>query len=77
MDKAWFSKAAAVGCRETSTLKLTMPTRCMADWIKNNYSHVIKRLANGYGINSVEYGYDKVFRDKLYNIINYLTNQEL
>jgi len=53
IDKAWFSKAIAKECSKTATL--TMPTRFMADWIKNNYSHVILRLAGNCRIKRVEY----------------------
>ncbi|WP_305888029.1 DnaA N-terminal domain-containing protein, partial [Rickettsia sp. TH2014] len=41
IDAAWFSKAVAAYYNETKTLTLTMPTRFMADWVRNNYSHVI------------------------------------
>jgi len=34
-----------------------MPTRFMADWIKNNYSHVIRRIAGSEGVKMVEYGF--------------------
>lgn len=57
IDQAWFAKAEAAGCKETKTLTLTMPTRFMADWVKNNYSHVIRRVAVGEGVENVEYGY--------------------
>ncbi|WP_017443562.1 DnaA N-terminal domain-containing protein [Rickettsia gravesii] len=55
IDNVWFSKAVAVGCQETKTLTLTMPTRFMADFMRNNYSYVIRRLASSVGIKSVEY----------------------
>lgn len=55
VDEVWFSKAVAVECRDTATLTLTMPTRFMADWVCNNYSHVIRRLSKRCGINRVEY----------------------
>jgi hypothetical protein len=58
IDKSWFSKAEAKECRETKILTLTMPTRFMADWVRNNYSHVIRRLSEGCGVQSVEYGYE-------------------
>ncbi len=58
IDMAWFSKAAAVECTETSTLILTMPTRFMADWVRNKYSHVITRNAEACGVKRVEYGYE-------------------
>ncbi|HJD59046.1 MAG TPA: hypothetical protein LFV92_07960 [Rickettsia endosymbiont of Ceroptres masudai] len=58
VDTAWFSKAVAVECNNTKTLTLTMPTRFMADWVRNNYSHVIRRLAASCGIKSVEYLYE-------------------
>ena len=57
VDEVWFSKAEDKECRETGTLTLTMPTRFMADWTRNNYSHVIRRLSEGCGIKRVEYGY--------------------
>lgn len=57
IDAAWFSKAEAKESKETKTLTLTMPTRFMVDWIRNNYSHVIRRLAASCGIKSVEYSY--------------------
>nr|ADD74118.1 chromosomal replication initiator protein DnaA-like protein [Rickettsia felis] len=57
IDQAWFAKAEAKECRNTGLLTLTMPTRFMADWVRNNYSHVIRRLSEGYGIKRVEYGY--------------------
>lgn len=56
IDKAWFSKATAKECRATATLTLTMPTRFMADWVRNNYSQVIMRLASGCEIKRVDYG---------------------
>ncbi len=56
IDRVWFSKAAVKECNDTKTL--TMPTRFMADWIRNNYSHVIRRLALGCGVKRVEYGYE-------------------
>jgi len=56
IDAAWFSKAKDVECNDTKTLTLTMPTMFMADWVKNNYSHVIRRLASSsVGIKRVEY----------------------
>ena len=58
IDTVWFSKAVAVECRDTATLTLTMPTRFMSDWVRNNYSHVIRRLAEGCGIKMVEYRYE-------------------
>ncbi|MFP3013043.1 MAG: DnaA N-terminal domain-containing protein [Rickettsia sp.] len=54
----WFSKAEAKECKETKTLTLTMPTRFMSDWMRNNYSHVIRRLSEGCGVKSVEYAYE-------------------
>jgi hypothetical protein len=57
IDEVWFSKAVAAQCNDTKTLTLTMPTRFMADWVRNNYSHVIRRLSAGCGIKMVEYGY--------------------
>ncbi|MFV9890135.1 DnaA N-terminal domain-containing protein [Rickettsia conorii] len=44
IDAVWFSKAEATDDKEKGMLILTMPTRFMADWVKNNYSHVLKRL---------------------------------
>ena len=58
IDQAWFSKAVAVECKETKTLALTMPTRFMSDWVRNNYSHVIRILAVECGIKSVTYLYN-------------------
>lgn len=57
IDEAWFSKAVATECKETNTITLTMPTRFMSDWTRNNYSHVIRRVAETVGIKRVEYGY--------------------
>ncbi|GAA5252531.1 hypothetical protein KNCP2_08190 [Candidatus Rickettsia kedanie] len=57
VDEVWFSKALAVECMETNTLTLTMPTRFIADWIRHNYSHVIRRLSAGCGVDRVVYGY--------------------
>ena len=57
IDEVWFSKAVAAHCNDTKTLTITMPTRFMSDWVRNNYSHVISRLSEGCGINRVEYGY--------------------
>ncbi|CAK6519405.1 DnaA N-terminal domain-containing protein [Rickettsia helvetica] len=54
IDAVWFSKAEATEDKEKGMLILTMPTRFMADWVKNNYSHVLKRLSVGCGINRVE-----------------------
>ena len=59
IDHAWFSKAAAKECKDTKTLTLTMPTRFMSDWIRNNYSHVIRRVGGSTGIKRVEYRYDE------------------
>ncbi len=58
IDTAWFSKAVAVECTETNLLTLTMPTRFMADWVRNNYSYVIRRLSERCGIERVEYRYE-------------------
>ncbi|MCX4084720.1 hypothetical protein N7281_07900 [Rickettsia hoogstraalii] len=58
VDEAWFSKAEATECRATGTLTLTMPTRFMSDWTRNNYSHVIRRLSEGCGVKGVEYRYE-------------------
>ncbi|KJW03735.1 dnaA N-terminal domain protein [Rickettsia argasii T170-B] len=57
IDAVWFSKTEAKECRETKTLTLTVPTRFMADWVKNNYSHVIRRISEGCGVKWVVYGY--------------------
>ncbi|HJD59052.1 MAG TPA: hypothetical protein LFV92_07995, partial [Rickettsia endosymbiont of Ceroptres masudai] len=59
IDEVWFSKAVAKECRETGALTLTMPTRFMSDWIRNNYSHVIRRLAIGIGVKGVEYKFSR------------------
>ncbi|WP_121543471.1 DnaA N-terminal domain-containing protein [Candidatus Rickettsia colombianensi] len=56
IDKVWFSKAEAKECRDTAILTLTMPTKFMADWVCNNYSHAIRRFAGSVGIKRVEYG---------------------
>ncbi|AFC70448.1 chromosomal replication initiator DnaA (plasmid) [Rickettsia amblyommatis] len=56
IDAVWFSKATVREYQETSTLTLTMPTRFMVDWVRNNYSHVIRRLASG--CKMVEYVYE-------------------
>ncbi|MFV9895261.1 MAG: DnaA N-terminal domain-containing protein [Rickettsiales endosymbiont of Dermacentor nuttalli] len=64
IDGVWFSKAETKECRETGTLTLTMPTRFMADWIRNNYSHVIRRLSEGCGVKRVEYGYNVILQRK-------------
>jgi len=58
IDEVWFSKAEAKECIETGLLTLTMPTRFMADWVRNNYSHVIRRFSEGCGVKSVEYRYE-------------------
>ena len=58
IDQAWFSKAEAKECKETKTLTITMPTMFMADWVRNNYSHVIRRLSERCGVKGVEYGYE-------------------
>lgn len=58
IDQAWFSKAVATECKETKTLTLTMPTRFMADWVRNNYSHSIRRVAGSVGVDFVEYVYE-------------------
>ncbi|EER20865.1 MULTISPECIES: DnaA N-terminal domain-containing protein [spotted fever group] len=58
IDTAWFSKAVVKECKETNILTITMPTRFMADWIRNNYSQMIRRLAGNVGVKRVEYGYD-------------------
>lgn len=57
IDKSWFSKAVSTEDKATKTLTLTMPTRFMSDWVKNNYSHVIRRLSEECGIKRVEYYY--------------------
>lgn len=57
IDEVWFSKAVAAHCNDTKTLTLTMPTRFMADWVRNNYSHVIRRFSEGCGVKIVEYKY--------------------
>ena len=58
IDAVWFSKAVAAHCNDTKTLTLTMPTRFMSDWIRNNYLHVIRRLSGGCGVKGVEYRYE-------------------
>ena len=55
IDTVWFSKAIATKCKETKTLTITMQTRFMADWVRNNYSHVIRRITSECGIMVVEY----------------------
>ncbi|MCC8418822.1 MAG: hypothetical protein LN590_04575 [Rickettsia endosymbiont of Glossina mortisans submortisans] len=59
IDKVWFSRVVAKECKDTKTLTITMPTRFMADWVKNNYSHVIRRIAGSTGIKMVEYWYEQ------------------
>ncbi|MGX6959670.1 MAG: DnaA N-terminal domain-containing protein [Rickettsia endosymbiont of Pentastiridius leporinus] len=58
IDEAWFAKAEAKECKDTKTLTITMPTRFMSDWVKNNYSHVIRRLAGSLTVKNVEYSYE-------------------
>lgn len=60
IDNACFSRAKAEECDNTATLTLKMPIRFMADWVRNNYSHVILRLASSCGVKIVEleYGYE-------------------
>ncbi|AFC71700.1 DnaA N-terminal domain-containing protein [Rickettsia australis] len=58
IDGTWFAKAVAKECKETGTLMLKMPTRFMADWIRNNYSHVIRKFAGSVGVKIVEYCYE-------------------
>lgn len=57
VDRVWFSKVEATECRATGLLTLTMPTRFMADWVKNNYSHVIRRLSERCGVKILEFRY--------------------
>ena len=59
IDIVWFSKAVATECEDTQTLTITMPTRFMSDFLKNNYSHAIRRLAGSVGIKMVEYEYEQ------------------
>ena len=58
IDAVWFAKAEAAHCNDTKTLTLAMPTRFMSDWVRNNYSHAIRRLSEGCGVKMVEYGYE-------------------
>ena len=58
IDEVWFSKAEAKECIETGLLTLTMPTRFIVDWVRNNYSHVIRRFSEGCGVKCVEYRYE-------------------
>ncbi|GAA5253113.1 hypothetical protein KNCP2_14030 [Candidatus Rickettsia kedanie] len=58
IDGTWCAKAVAKECKETGTLMLKMPTRFMADWIRNNYSHVIRKFAGSVGVKIVEYCYE-------------------
>lgn len=39
IDNSWFSKAEATEDRDTSTLKLIMPNKFMADFINNRYGY--------------------------------------
>ena len=57
IDTVWFSKAVVSEDKETRTLAITMPTRFMADWVKNNYSHVIRKYAIRPQIKNVTYVY--------------------
>ena len=57
IDQVWFAKAEVKECTETNTITITMPTRFMADWVRNKYSHVIRRLAVWQGVKSVVYNY--------------------
>ena len=58
IDTVWFTKAVVFECKDTKTLTLIMPTRFMADWVRDNYSHVIRRISKICGIKSVEYVYE-------------------
>ncbi|WP_230453771.1 DnaA N-terminal domain-containing protein [Rickettsia prowazekii] len=53
----WFSKAAAKECRKIDIITLIMPTRFMAECIRNNYSHVIQRLIGNTVVKRVQYRY--------------------
>lgn len=55
IDAAWFSKAVAKECTETSLLTITMPTRFMADWLKNHYGYAISRISGTFGFKYIEY----------------------
>lgn len=57
IDTAWFSKAVAKECTETSLLTLTMPTKFMADWLKNHYGYAISRISGVLGVRYIEYNY--------------------
>ncbi|MGX6960309.1 MAG: DnaA N-terminal domain-containing protein [Rickettsia endosymbiont of Pentastiridius leporinus] len=57
IDAVWFSKVVASECKETSLLTLTMPTRFMADWLKNNYGYAISRISGVLGVRYIEYNY--------------------
>lgn len=57
IDEAWFSKAVAKECTETSLLTLTMPTRFMADWLKNHYGYAISRISGTFSFKYIEYNY--------------------
>ena len=45
--KLGLQKVEEKECKDTKTLTLTMLTRCMADWVRHNYSYVIRRLIGG------------------------------
>lgn len=57
IDAAWFSKVVASECKETSLLLLTMPTRFMADWLKNHYGYAISRISGTFSFKYIEYNY--------------------
>nr|WP_012477937.1 DnaA N-terminal domain-containing protein [Rickettsia monacensis]ABQ85884.1 DnaA-like replication initiator protein [Rickettsia monacensis] len=57
IDKAWFSKARVKEDKEMKTLILSMPTKFMADWLKNQYGHIVYRLSSSLGFKFIEYYY--------------------
>ncbi|ALN41907.1 hypothetical protein ASQ44_07455 (plasmid) [Rickettsia rhipicephali] len=60
IDRAWFSKARVKEDKEMKTLTLSMPTKFMADWLKNQYGHIVYRLSSSLGFKFIEYYYDKL-----------------
>ncbi|WP_040614936.1 DnaA N-terminal domain-containing protein [Rickettsia endosymbiont of Ixodes scapularis] len=60
IDRAWFSKARVKEDKEMKTLTISMPTKFMADWLKNQYGHIVYRLSSSLGFNFIEYYYDKL-----------------
>jgi chromosomal replication initiation ATPase DnaA len=57
IDTVWFAKVIAKECNETNTLTLTMPTRFMADYIRNRYGYAISRISGTFGFKYIEYNH--------------------